>query len=370
MSQRTKSHRTRWGRFRNPLTERTARLREIVKAWIRNDAPTTPREPVRIERRTLEDFSTPPESGLRITWLGHSTSLVEIDGHRLLIDPVWSERSSPVQWLGPKRFFEPPLPLESLPNLDAVLISHDHYDHLDRKTVVQLADLGVPFLVPLRVGALIAKWGVPVEQIHELDWWDEIDVGGVTVAATPARHFSGRSPFMTDRNRTLWSGFAIIGPAHRVYYAGDTAMFGGFEEIGAAFGPFDVMLIEIGAYSRLWGDVHIGPEQAIDAFRQARGGLLIPVHWATFDLAMHGWTEPVERLLAKAERCGADVTVPRPGQSVEPASPPSPERWWPKLPWQTAEEHPVVSSGQIPDIESATSTHDRSVQITQAESCI
>ncbi len=311
--------------------------------WFRKDAQTVPLEPVPIRPRSAADFQSTPSTGLRITWLGHSTSLIEIDDLRFLVDPVWRKRASPFEWAGPKRFFEPPLALDDLPSLDAVLISHDHYDHLDRRAVQRLAPTGVTFVVPLRVGELLMRWGVTRDQIVELDWWEIASFGDVTITATPARHFSGRSAIMTDRNRSLWSGFAIVGPRHRVYYAGDTAMFDGFEEIGQALGPFDATLIEIGAYNRLWADLHLGPEQAVQAFHQVGGGLLIPVHWATFDLAMHSWVEPVERLLVETERTGAPVVVPMPGESIEPAAPPEVERWWPKLAWQTAEEHPVVS---------------------------
>lgn len=311
--------------------------------WFRKDAQTVPLEPVPTRPRSAADFQSTPSTGLRITWLGHSTSLIEIDDRRFLVDPVWRKRASPFEWAGPRRFFEPPLALDDLPPLDAVLISHDHYDHLDRRAVQRLAPTGVTFVVPLRVGELLQRWGVPRDQIVELDWWETSSSGDVTITATPARHFSGRSAIMTDRNRSLWSGFAIVGPRHRVYYAGDTAMFDGFEEIGQSLGPFDATLIEIGAYNRLWADLHLGPEQAVQAFHQVGGGLLVPVHWATFDLAMHSWVEPVERLLVETERTGASVVVPMPGESIEPGAPPEAERWWPKLAWQTAEEHPVVS---------------------------
>lgn len=343
MAGTTRSDRTSRGRFRNALPTRNPPLAEVMVEWFRKGAHTAPQTPVPTEKRSAADFQSEPPTGLRITWLGHATTLVEIDGHRFLIDPVWSERTSPLAWTGPRRFFEPPLSLDELPRLDAVLISHDHYDHLDRRTVQRLASTGVPFVVPLRVGDRLARWGVPRDRILELDWWESASFGNTTVTATPARHFSGRSPFMTDRNQSLWAGFAVVGPEHRVYYAGDTAMFGGFDEIGRALGPFDATLMEIGAYNRLWADLHLGPEQAVQAFLRVGGGLLVPVHWATFDLAMHSWVEPVERLLAEAARTGVEVVVPRPGQSVEPAVPPIPERWWPDVPWQTADEHPVVS---------------------------
>jgi L-ascorbate metabolism protein UlaG (beta-lactamase superfamily) len=333
------------GHFVNPIPAQEPPLLETIGKWISGAENTTPDQPIPVAKRTRHDFLTPPASGLRITWLGHSTSLVEIDGKRLLLDPIWSQRSSPVSFMGPERFFAPPLAFEELPSLNAVLISHDHYDHLDKATVVRLAAEKVPFIVPLGVGEHLECWDVPRSQIIELDWWQDTQIGNLTITATPARHFSNRSIIMTDRNKTLWAGFAMAGPKHRVYYSGDTAMFDGFAEIGKRLGPFDASLIEVGAYNQLWADFHLGPEQAVQALELVRGGLLIPVHWGTFELAMHSWVEPVERLMAAAERTPFPLAVPQPGERVEPASPPALARWWPEVPWQTAEEHPVVSSG-------------------------
>ncbi|MGD8601287.1 MAG: MBL fold metallo-hydrolase, partial [Gemmatimonadota bacterium] len=333
------------GRYRNERSRVRPSFREAFREWRATKAPTKPTDPVPTETRRRGDFAEPPASGLRVTWLGHATSIVEIGGRRILIDPMWAQRASPVSFIGPKRFHEPPLPLEELPAPDAVLLSHDHYDHLDRSTVRALGRTGVRFITPVGVGKRIVGWGVPADKVQEMEWWDQVDVGGVTVTATPSRHFSGRSPFFFDRDRALWCGFALTGPEHRVYYAGDTAMFDGFDEIGRRLGPFDASLIEIGAYNQLWADVHLGPEQAVEAFHRVKGGLFIPIHWATFDLSTHGWTEPVERFLVAARRTDARHVVPRPGACIEPARPPEVERWWPELPWRTADEYPVVSSG-------------------------
>ena len=330
--------------FVNTVPARNPSFFKALWRWIKGAENTKPAEPVPVVKRTKDDFLTPPKSGLRITWLGHSTTLVEIDGRRLLLDPMWSKRSSPYTWVGPKRFFDPPLPLEELPPVDGVLISHDHYDHLDKPTVVKLAATGTTFIVPLGIGADLEYWGIPRDQIVELEWWQTARIGRLIITATPARHFSGRSLVMADKNETLWAGFAIQGPRHRVYYSGDTGMFEEFEEIGEQLGPFDAALMEMGAYNEMWADLHLGPEQAVQAFLQVKGGLLIPVHWGTFDLALHAWTEPAERLLAAAEGRDIPLAIPQPGQSVEPSKPPTLARWWPRLPWQTAEEHPVVSS--------------------------
>ncbi len=283
-----------------------------------------------------------PESGLRVTWLGHSTLLIEIDGVRVLTDPVWSERISPVPWVGPQRWYPPPIALHELPHVDAVVISHDHYDHLDYPTIVAMKDWDTTFVVPLGVGAHLTYWGVPPERIQDLDWWDRTTVAGLDIVCTPARHASGRTPF--DNHTTLWASYALVGPRHRAYFSGDTGLFPALREIGERLGPFDLTMIEAGAYGDAWPDWHLGPEQAVKAHEMVRGRVLMPVHWGLFNLAYHGWTEPVERVLVAADRAGVSVVIPKPGQSIEPAAPPPVERWWPELPWRTAEQNPITST--------------------------
>lgn len=349
----------REGSFVNDLARHDGSLLQIgYQSLVGRSQFTRPQTPLPIVHRSAQDFAALPDNGLRVTWLGHSSVLIELDGKRVLVDPVWGERASPLTWLGPKRFHPPPIALAELPPIDAVVISHDHYDHLDYPTITQLAARKPRFVVPLGVGAHLEAWGIPASDIEELDWWEAAALDDVQLVATPARHFSGRSLTFADKNRTLWSGWAITGPTHRVYYSGDTAMFPGFSAIGERLGPFDLTLIESGAYDPLWTDVHLGPEQAVDAHLMVRGKRLMPVHWGTFNLAFHGWTEPVERLLAKAAALGVDVVVPRQGQSVELESTLPLVRWWPEVPWQTAAETPVISSGiQIHDTEAAELVH-------------
>jgi L-ascorbate metabolism protein UlaG (beta-lactamase superfamily) len=291
---------------------------------------------------TRRRFETAPPSGLRVTWLGHSSTLVEIDGHRVLTDPVWSERASPFGWAGPRRWYPPPIPLSELPAIDAVVVSHDHYDHLDYPTIAAMKSWDTRFVVPLGLGAHLAHWGVPEARITELDWWERTEVSGLTVVCTPARHASGR--MLMDNDAKLWAGYAFVGAHHRVYYSGDTGLFPAMKEIGAKLGPFDLTMIEAGQYDRAWPDWHIGPEQAVKAHQLVGGRVMLPVHWGLFRLAYHGWTEPIERVLVAAKKAGVTVIAPRPGESVEPASRPALERWWPKLPWKTAEEAPVIST--------------------------
>ncbi len=287
-------------------------------------------------------FAQPPASGLRVTWLGHSTQVIEIDGVTIITDPIFGGRASPYTWAGPATWYEPPIPLSELPELDAVLISHDHYDHLQVETIQAMSGWDTTFIVPLGVGAHLEYWGVPPTRITEVDWWDRVQVGGIEVVATPARHASGRQ--MLDQNRTLWAGYALLGEQHRVFFSGDTGLFPGLEEIGKKLGPFDVTMLEVGAYNRAWPDWHLGPEQAVRAHQMVRGKLMLPVHWGLWNLAMHGWTEPVERVLVEADRRGVSAFVPRPGQSLEPERLPPNDRWWPELPWEGVDVHPIVAT--------------------------
>lgn len=306
-------------------------------------AYTTPIEQVPVLSGDGARFKTAPSSGLRVTWLGHSTLLVEIDGHRVLTDPIFGERASPYDWVGPRRWYAPPIPFDEMPAIDAVLISHDHYDHLQRDTIERMiAWTETIFITPLGVGAHLEYWGVPPERIIELDWWQRTKLGGLDVVCTPARHASGRH--LLDQNETLWAGYALVGLEHRAFFSGDTGLFPAMKEIGEKLGPFDVTMIEVGAYNRSWPDWHIGPEQAVKAHGWLRGEVFLPIHWGLWNLAAHGWTEPAERVLAAAAAHDVVVTIPRPGQSIEPASLPPLERWWPDVPWKKAEEDPVVST--------------------------
>ena len=266
------------GRFHNPqpLTNYTWRT---IRGTFDMSPFVTPKGEVPTERVDPARFATPPATGLRLTWLGHSTVLVEIDGRRILTDPIWSARSSPIGWIGPRRWFPPPLPIEALPPIDAVVISHDHFDHLDYESVVALRDRGATFIVPLGIGAHLAYWGVPESRIVELDWWEKTQVADLEIVCTPARHAAGRTGL--DLDKKLWSGWALIGPRHRAYYSGDSGLFPALRDIGTKLGPFDVTMIEVGQYGQGWPDWHMGPEQAGQAHGMVRGRVMLRVHWGT-----------------------------------------------------------------------------------------
>jgi L-ascorbate metabolism protein UlaG (beta-lactamase superfamily) len=277
----------------------------------------------------LDAWLKPTGSGLRATWLGHSTVMIEIDGLRVLTDPVWGKRASPSQLAGPKRFQPVPLSLKALPKLDAVVISHDHYDHLDIGTVRELVKLqDVPFITSLGVGAHLEAWGVPPERIVELDWWEHWQAPGaeLRIHATPSQHFSGRS--LTDRNATLWSSLVIETPKHRVFFSGDTGLTSEYAAIRERFGPFDLVMLEVGAFHPSWGDIHLGPENALKALQFLGGGAFLPVHWGTFALALHDWDQPAETLLKLAPEQGAQLLMPRLGEAVEPAHGEAVRPWW------------------------------------------
>lgn len=267
-----------------------------------------------------------PQSGLRATWLGHSTLLIELDGVRLLTDPVWGERASPSRLVGPKRFQPVPVALADLPDLDAVVLSHDHYDHLCEESVVELARRGVPFVTTLGVGEHLEGYGVPAELITELDWWESARVKDVEIHAAPSQHFSGRG--LRDRNRTLWSSMAMVGPKHKVFFSGDTGLTEAYGDIRAKLGPFDLVMLEVGAFHPAWGDIHLGPDNALRALELLGGGAFLPVHWGTFNLAFHAWDQPAERLLELAPANNVQLVMPKLGAPVEPLHVEGVDPWW------------------------------------------
>ncbi|GAA3486784.1 MBL fold metallo-hydrolase [Streptomyces cremeus] len=354
------------GVFQNPEGTRADRpspksTSGLLKTYFRKDERIrrAPAGTVPVHATTLADIKEPPASGLRLTWMGHSSVLAEIDGSRVLFDPVWSARCSPFDFAGPKRLHPVPVPLGSLGELDAVVISHDHYDHLDMPSIRALRASGALFAVPLGVGAHLERWGVPPERIRELDWNESTEIAGLTLTATPARHFCGRG--LRNQQHTLWASWAVAGPAHRIFHSGDTGYFEGFKDIGAAHGPFDATMIQIGAYSPYWPenhtdatpvpgawpDIHMTPAEGLRAHLDLQGqqatGVLLPIHWGTFNLAMHAWAEPAEWTRDVAGAAGQPVAFPCPGQPFEPAGE------HPAVPWWRAVSRPIARPWRGPE---------------------
>lgn len=286
--------------------------------------PKTPLPSRPFDRLTLP--VTNPEA-MTITWLGHSTVLIEMDGVTILTDPIFSGKASPIPFMGPKAFpGTSVLPVDEIPPVDIVLISHDHYDHLDHETIVVLKDKVKTFIMPLGVGAHLEKWGVSPDQIIERDWWETVEKNNLVFTAAPARHFSGRG--LTTRNTTLWCAWAIKGRQHNIFFGGDSGYFDGFKTIGKKLGPFDLAMLECGAYSEYWPDVHMLPEETAQAALDVQGRVLMPIHWAKFNLSLHSWTEPVERLSAKAEELGVPLTTPMIGERFVVGEVLVSDVWW------------------------------------------
>jgi L-ascorbate metabolism protein UlaG (beta-lactamase superfamily) len=319
------------GRFVNdlpPADYTFADLRALFVGQFLGDEvrePPAPMPVVQVDAATLK--AAPPASGLRAFWIGHASVYVEVDGVRLLIDPIFSAYASPFE-IGPRRFHPPPIALGELPPIDAVLITHDHYDHLDMHTVQQLAQRGSLFVVPLGIGAHLQAWGVPEAQIRDLAWWEEVALKGVRIVSTPSRHYSGRG--LTDKDATLWGSWSVIGPSHRFHATGDTGYSDHFARIGERLGPFDMAFVKIGAYGpgRPWLDIHMSAEDAVRAHRDLRARRMFPVHWGTFNLAFHDWNEPIQRALAAAAASRVELVTPRVGEMVDADRPFESTRWF------------------------------------------
>jgi L-ascorbate metabolism protein UlaG (beta-lactamase superfamily) len=315
-------------RFRNvkprPVEGFGKTLRIMWNMLFKKPAGTAPTGTLPVDALTREQLDAAPDRSLYR--LGHSTMLLKLRGEFWLTDPVFAERASPFRRLGPKRFHAPPIALADLPPLRGVILSHDHYDHLDRDTVLALAATTGVFLTPLGVGDRLIEWGIDASKVRQFDWWQSAEVDGLTFTATPAQHFSGRSLF--DGNSTLWASWVIADDDLRVFFSGDTGYFDGFKTIGERLGPFDVTLIETGAYDAQWPYVHMQPEDTVQAHIDLQGRWLVPIHNGTFDLAMHRWHEPFERVMGLAAAHGITLSTPRMGERLDLTAPHRGERWW------------------------------------------
>ena len=292
-------------------------LRKVLAHYLFADkSEKEPQEVIKTNPFDSSAFVNIDSGTVAISWFGHSSLLIRIDGLTILTDPVLvGERASMFPFMGPKRFnYDHHLALNELPNIDIVLISHDHYDHLDHPTIKELVKSVGKFYAPLGVGAHLEYWGVPSENIVELNWWDEVDLGNLQLAMTPSRHFSGRA--IRDRFKTLWGSWVIQGKSKKLFFSGDSGYFPGFKQIGEKYGPFDLTFMECGAYNEGWSEIHMFPEETAQAHLDVRGELLMPIHWGKFDLSLHPWKESVRRLTKQAKVDSITLVTPEVGQMI------------------------------------------------------
>ena len=328
LSPYTQSPQFRGERFSNVIPRPERGLREGAGLWFdflfNKPDGTVPNRVIPVQKMTPADLQAAADKSV---WrLGHSSLLLKLNGKFWLTDPVFSERASPVQWYGPKRWHAPPIAIDALPPIEAVILSHDHYDHLDHDAILELQGKVGHFIAPLGVGARIVDWGVPADKVRELDWWQQTQVDRLRLVATPAQHFSGRS--LSDGNSTLWTSWVISGEGFNLYFSGDSGYFDGFKEIGRRYGPFDVAFMETGAYNKRWEYVHMLPEQTVQAFRDINAKWLFPIHNGTFDLAMHAWDDPFEQITRLAGEQNISLTTPVMGENVALLAPHPGSAWW------------------------------------------
>ncbi|WP_418949204.1 MBL fold metallo-hydrolase [Pseudoalteromonas rubra] len=332
-SQGYQSEHFQQGRFKNLHPTMPASLSKTLaitwRFFTEAKVAAEPEQRLPVSKLTRAELNALPDVGVHIIKLGHSSVLLKVNGAYWLLDPVFSERASPFSFIGPSRFHQPPISLDELPPIDKVLISHNHYDHLDKQAVKQLNAKTTQFLVPLGVEGDLIRWGIEAEKIHSFDWWQELHDQDVMVAFTPTQHFSGRG--LSDANRTLWGSWVIKTDHERLYFSGDSGYFPGFKDIGKRYGPFDYTLIETGAYDADWADIHMTPEQSVQAHLDLRGKIMIPIHNGTFDLAFHSWYDPLERVHSAAQQQGVVLNTPTPGEIITINQAYLNQTWWQSL---------------------------------------
>jgi L-ascorbate metabolism protein UlaG (beta-lactamase superfamily) len=300
---------------------------KVMYEWLFKGQGRIPDKPLPV------DFSSGysgSDSTFKITWFGHSAILLQIDGKNILIDPMLGNAASPLPFMTKRFPYDQSLSLESLPEIDAIIISHDHYDHLDYKTILFFKERVNHFYTPLGVGSHLRSWGVDGLKITELDWWQSVNFEGLQFIAAPARHFSGRS--IKDRNKTQWASWVILGEKEKIYFSGDSGYGPHFREIGEKYGPFDFAMLECGQYNERWEAIHMMPEQTVQAALDLKCKSMMPIHWGAFNLSLHSWTDPVERVTEAASNHSVDVVVPLIGRRFSPLDDTiTTEQWWRKL---------------------------------------
>lgn len=320
------------GKFRNKQETQVfewGKTWAIIKDYFYNKSDrAVPETMPAIQQLSNDALNLDNTEDLNFARLGHSTLLIQISGKYVLTDPVFSERVSPVQWLGPKRFHPVPMDINSIKEIEAVIISHNHYDHLDEGSIKQLKDKVNHFVVPLGIGDKLLAWGITEDKITQLDWWENIKLDDIELVSTPAQHFSGRG--ITDSDKTLWSSWVIRNQQHSLYFSGDTGYFPGFKDIGEKYGPFDYAFMECGAYNELWRDIHMMPEDSLQAFKDVRGKVMVPIHNGTFDLSTHAWFDPMEKISQLATESNTRILIPQIGQIINNKQPITTSSWWRK----------------------------------------
>lgn len=316
------------GKFQNRVkTEMMENMDWSTVAEFFTDGNKVPDWSIPVQQAPSDYFEKQSDTTTRLTWFGHSAVLLEMDGQKIFLDPMLGDVPAPHPWLGSKRFNDTlPVAIEELPQLDAVVISHDHYDHLDYGSIIQLKDRVGDFFVPLGVGAHLRSWGVAEDKITEFDWWDTVDFNGITLTATPARHFSGRG--ILDRASTLWCAWVIKGKRDNLFFGGDSGYDASFAEIGEKYGPFDFAMLECGQYDKQWPKIHMMPEETVQANIDLDSKLLMPIHWGAFKLGLHPWQEPAERVVKEAARLGVNLATPKIGEPIVIGETVPASRWW------------------------------------------
>lgn len=301
----------------------------IMQQFNGKTQPAMPQKPIPVLDITPEQLASLPANQTIFFKLGHSSLLLWIENEFWLIDPVFSDRVSPFSFMGPKRFHPTPLSIADLPPIKGVILSHNHYDHLDEAAIKTLTTKVENFYMPLGVGATLSKWGVSSDRIHEFDWHESIEVSNLTLTATPSQHFSGRG--LSDRNQSLWASWVIKSSQNNIYFSGDSGYFAGFKDIGTQYGPFDIAFMETGAYNTLWPDVHMMPQETVQAFIDLKGSVLVPIHNSTFDLSVHAWFDPLEQVLKYSTEKNVKLLVPTMGEAVNLNAIPELKTWWQDL---------------------------------------
>ena len=298
----------------------------LYRRFTQEREASRPETPIPVRPITRAQLERLPDNDVHVVKLGHSGLLIKAHEEYWLIDPIFSQRASPFSFMGPERFHPSPIAIEELPSVSRILLTHNHYDHLDEETIRQLDNDNLQYTVPLGVKAELISWGVDPGRVSELGWWDAKAVKNGEVVLVPAQHFSGRG--LSDRNKSLWGAWVIRLNDKRLFVSGDSGYFDGFKKIGRRYGPFDMAFIENGAYASYWPDVHMTPAQTIQATLDINASYLVPVHNSTFDLAFHPWFEPLEKISAEASNANVKLLTPRFGEIINVQQPATFDTWW------------------------------------------